>query len=65
MFATIGYIVPEYFKWPGYLSPSAGLKFEDVPNGLNESIVGFAKGGHRAVSPFVISLVLIALLEYL
>merc|ERR1719210_245685 len=27
MFATIGYIVPEYFKFPGYLSPSAGLKF--------------------------------------
>ena len=32
--ATIGYIVPEYFKWPGYLSPSMGLKFADVPNGL-------------------------------
>ena len=34
MYATIGYIVPEYFKFPGYLSPSLGLKFEDVPNGL-------------------------------
>ncbi|CAK9077649.1 unnamed protein product [Durusdinium trenchii] len=34
MYATMGYIVPEYFKWPGYLSPSLGLKFEDVPNGL-------------------------------
>merc|ERR1719284_255621 len=34
MLATIGYIVPEYFKWPGYLSPSEGLKFEDIPNGL-------------------------------
>merc|ERR1719291_1359983 len=34
MLATIGYIVPEYFKFPGYLSPSEGLKFEDVPNGL-------------------------------
>merc|ERR1740121_149833 len=34
MWATMGYIAPEYFKWPGYLSPSAGLKFEDVPNGL-------------------------------
>merc|ERR1719210_3279808 len=34
MFATIGYIVPEYFKFPGYLSPSTGLKFADVPNGL-------------------------------
>merc|ERR1719188_1834772 len=34
MLATIGYMVPEYFKFPGYLSPSQGLKFEDVPNGL-------------------------------
>ena len=32
--ATIGYIMPEYFKWPGFLSPSMGLKFSDVPNGL-------------------------------
>ncbi|CAL1131447.1 unnamed protein product [Cladocopium goreaui] len=34
MYATIGYIVPEYIKWPGFLSPSMGLKFSDVPNGL-------------------------------
>eukprot|EP00913_Durusdinium_trenchii_P014569 g13668.t1 len=34
MYATMGYITPEYFKWPGYLSPSMGIKFEDVPNGL-------------------------------
>merc|ERR1719217_1356516 len=34
MFATIGYIVPEYFRWPGFLSPSLGLKFSDMPNGL-------------------------------
>merc|ERR1712137_575742 len=34
MIACIGYITPEYFKWPGYLSPTMGLKFEDVPNGL-------------------------------
>ncbi|CAE7441153.1 FCPA, partial [Symbiodinium microadriaticum] len=34
MFATIGYMVPEYFKFPGYLAPSANLKFADVPNGL-------------------------------
>merc|ERR1712070_415263 len=34
MYATVGYITPEYFKWPGYLSPSTGLAFEDVPNGL-------------------------------
>merc|ERR1719450_1075126 len=34
MFATIGYIVPEYFRFPGFLSPSLGLKFSDMPNGL-------------------------------
>jgi len=34
MYATIGYIVPEYFKFPGFLSPSLGLKFADLPNGL-------------------------------
>merc|ERR1712205_238527 len=34
MYACIGYITPEYYKWPGFLSPSAGLKFESVPNGL-------------------------------
>merc|ERR1712186_80998 len=34
MAATIGYIVPEYYKFPGYLSPSAKLQFAEVPNGL-------------------------------
>ncbi|CAJ1351604.1 unnamed protein product, partial [Effrenium voratum] len=34
MYATMGYIVPEYYKFPGYLSPSLGLKFSDVPSGL-------------------------------
>eukprot|EP00444_Apocalathium_aciculiferum_P033619 CAMPEP_0183484804 /NCGR_PEP_ID=MMETSP0370-20130417/179107_1 /TAXON_ID=268820 /ORGANISM="Peridinium aciculiferum, Strain PAER-2" /LENGTH=847 /DNA_ID=CAMNT_0025678097 /DNA_START=117 /DNA_END=2660 /DNA_ORIENTATION=- len=34
MFATIGYITPEYFKWPGFLSTSANLQFADVPNGM-------------------------------
>merc|ERR1719411_1664616 len=34
MLACIGYIVPEYFKWPGYCSPSMDLKFEDIPNGF-------------------------------
>jgi len=34
MLAVIGYIVPEYYRFPGYLSPSENLKFEDVPNGL-------------------------------
>jgi len=35
MFATIGYIVPEYTRLPGELSPSFGIKFADVPNGLS------------------------------
>lgn len=35
MYATIGYIIPEYFRWPGYLSPTEDLTFADVPNGLN------------------------------
>jgi len=34
MFACVGYIAPEYFKWPGYISPSQKLAFADVPNGL-------------------------------
>jgi hypothetical protein len=34
MLACIGYIVPEYYKWPGYISPSSGIKFADIPNGL-------------------------------
>ncbi|CAE8589767.1 unnamed protein product [Polarella glacialis] len=35
MLATMGYMTPEIVgKLPGYLSPSMGLKFADVPNGL-------------------------------
>merc|ERR1711912_86352 len=35
MLATMGYITPEVAgKFPGYLSPSAGLQFQDIPNGL-------------------------------
>merc|ERR1712115_208883 len=35
MLATMGYITPELTgKFPGYLSPSTGLKFADIPNGL-------------------------------
>ena len=32
--AEVGYIVPEYFRWPGYLSPEKGLKFADMPHGI-------------------------------
>ncbi|KAL9139369.1 Light-harvesting complex [Amphidinium carterae] len=35
MLATMGYITPELCgKLPGYLSPSTGLKYADIPNGL-------------------------------
>ncbi|CAE8696409.1 unnamed protein product [Polarella glacialis] len=34
MIAAMGYIVPEFFRWPGFLSPSAGVKFAEIPNGL-------------------------------
>merc|ERR1719499_1544470 len=35
MLATMGYMTPEITgKFSGYLSPSQGLKFEDIPNGL-------------------------------
>jgi len=35
MLATMGYITPEITgKFPGMLSPSAGLSFESIPNGL-------------------------------
>merc|ERR550534_2213909 len=35
MLACLGYIVPEYVKFPGYCSPSTGLAFSDIPNGLS------------------------------
>merc|ERR1712150_48521 len=34
MLACLGYITPEYFKFPGYCSPSSGLTFNEIPNGL-------------------------------
>ncbi|KAL9139635.1 Light-harvesting complex, partial [Amphidinium carterae] len=36
MYATIGYIVPEFYKFPGYVSVSEDweLEFANVPNGL-------------------------------
>ena len=34
MAAAMGYITPQYCKFPGYLSPSEGVQFSDVPNDL-------------------------------
>merc|ERR1719237_1505731 len=35
MIACMGYITPEFFRWPGECSTSLHLKFEDIPNGLS------------------------------
>lgn len=34
MIACIGYITPEFFRFPGFCSPSMGLTFDGIPNGL-------------------------------
>merc|ERR1719281_173805 len=34
MYACIGYLAPEYFRFPGFCSVSQNLKFADIPNGL-------------------------------
>jgi len=34
MWATLGYIIPEYVRFPGFCDPSSGLKFSDIPNGV-------------------------------
>merc|ERR1740122_656935 len=34
MLATIGYMVPEGYRFDGYLSPSEGIQFSDMPHGL-------------------------------
>jgi Chlorophyll A-B binding protein len=34
MAATLGMLVQENYRFAGYLSPSEGLEFSDVPNGL-------------------------------
>eukprot|EP01035_Chromulina_nebulosa_P020354 gene20354-26418_t len=34
MAAVTGYVVAEYVRWPGYISPIDGIKFTDVPNGI-------------------------------
>lgn len=34
MIASLGYIIPEYIRWPGEISPSLSLKFQNIPSGL-------------------------------
>ena len=34
MAATLGMLVQENYRFDGYLSPSSGISFEDIPNGL-------------------------------
>merc|ERR1719242_2984118 len=35
MIACIGYMTPENFRFPGFCSPSQGLTFDSIPNGLS------------------------------
>merc|ERR1711994_479941 len=45
MLAAMGYITPEISgKWPGMLSPTQGISFQDVPNGLKALSVVPAAG---------------------
>ena len=49
MLAIVGYITPELIGMlPGYLSPTVGLKFEDIPNGLG-GIPRVLAGGWRHI----------------
>merc|ERR1712176_485592 len=34
MLATVGMLVQQNYSFEGYIPPSQGLKFEDIPNGL-------------------------------
>ena len=53
MLATMGYITPELTgKFPGFLSPSAGLKFADVPNGL-AAISKVPAGGWAQIAAYM------------
>jgi hypothetical protein len=52
MVATVGYIAQECLRWPGYLSPSAGVKFADIPNGIK---------GLAAVPPLGLAQILIGI----
>jgi len=45
MYATLGYIVPEYFRFPGFLSVSENLKFEDMPSGIDGMFATPVAGG--------------------
>merc|ERR1719204_258962 len=50
MLACLGYITPEFVKFPGYCSPSTGLAFDDIPNGLS----ALSKLPGAAIAQFVL-----------
>merc|ERR1719343_154501 len=52
MLACLGYIVPEYFKFPGYLAPKEGIAFTEVPNGL-AALSKVPGGGWAQIIAFV------------
>lgn len=57
MLATVGVITTEAgFRWPGYLSNSLDLKFEDVPGGALSSYAAVPAIGWLQIVAFVILL---------
>lgn len=52
MLASLGYMVPEFFRWPGYISPSAKLAFTDIPSGL-AAMSKISGGGWAQIIIFV------------
>jgi hypothetical protein len=60
MIAAMGWIVPEYFRWPGYCSPSLGLKFEDIPSGY-AALGKVPAAGWAQIALFIATLELFAM----
>ena len=41
-----GYITPEFYKWPGFLLPAAGFKYEDIRSSTEIKLGRVAPGRH-------------------
>ena len=57
MLATVGVITTEAgFRWPGYLSKSLDLKFEDIPGGALDSYAAVPALGWLQIVAFIVFL---------
>jgi len=52
MIASLGYMVPEYYKFPGVCAPSSKLSFQDIPNGL-AAVSKIPAGGWTQIFMFI------------